>query len=267
MARQSPAGKRPTGRNTPPRRRRGARRGAARSLLWLILGVAVLLVFGIVLVNAQSNRNNGTTATVAVSNAAGMAWGPANAPVQITEYANFGCIHCRDFALGAEQQLRSEYANSGLVHFQFAPFQLGNPPADTAAAAAMCAADQGKFWQYHDVLYQQQTASADPFSTSALEQYASQLGLNTSTFDSCLTSGKYLPQVYQISQTGQNKGVTGTPTFFINGNQVVGAVPYAQFKADIVTALQAKGISVTPGATPQAAPQSGTPAGPFTPKG
>jgi protein-disulfide isomerase len=245
MTRQAPVNKKTAARNDRTRRKRGTQRNAARTFLWLIIGVAVLLVFGIVLVNAQGNRGS-TAATVQIRSGAGMTWGPVNAPVTIIEYANFGCIHCHDFALSQEQQLRTEYANSGQVRFQFTPFQLGNPSADNAAAAAMCAADQNRFWDYHDLLFKQQTATADPFNTNALKGYASQLGLDTAKFDQCVDSGQHLPEVYQSSQQGQTQGVTGTPTFFINGKQVVGDVPYDQFKGEITAALQAKAPAATP---------------------
>jgi protein-disulfide isomerase len=101
--------------------------------------------------------------------------------------------------------------------------------AQISAEAANCASDQGKFWEYHDVLFANQQKLDKP----SLIQYAEQLELDMTAFNECLDSGKHTVAVRQDMSEGQAVGVTGTPAFFINGRFLNGAAPYAQFAAII----------------------------------
>ena len=115
-----------------------------------------------------------------------MSWGPVAAKVTIQEFSDFGCSHCRDFAQNQGQQLRAEYEKTGQVRFEFRPFVLDwNRTADPANAAA-CAADQGKFWDYHDALFARQGSSAQAFTPAALKGYAAELGLDANAFNRCV---------------------------------------------------------------------------------
>jgi protein-disulfide isomerase len=115
--------------------------------------------------------------------------------------------------------------------------------AEIAAEAAECANEQGAFWEYHDVLFQNQTA----LDAASLKGYAATLGLDTDTFNQCLDSGKYKDKVAadsaQMQKLAQEAGLTnyGTPTFFINGHYIGGAYPYDTFKQVIDAALQEAG--------------------------
>ncbi len=112
---------------------------------------------------------------------------------------------------------------------------LVHSTSQKAQEAAECAEDQGKFWEMHDLLYQNQGA----LGVSDLKGYAQQLGLNTASFDSCLDSGKYASEVQKDTSEGRSYGVSGTPTFFINGNKLVGAQPYETFRDAIEEMLAA----------------------------
>ncbi len=106
-------------------------------------------------------------------------------------------------------------------------FPLSNihPFAQKASEATECADDQGKFWEYHDLVFANQTA----IDVDSLKAYAAQLGLDTGTFDECLDSGKYQGEVEKDAQDAQSYGVTGTPAFFINGQLVSGAIPFEDY--------------------------------------
>ncbi len=97
--------------------------------------------------------------------------------------------------------------------------------AQGAAEAANCAAEQGKFWEYHDRLFQNQQALQPP----SLKQYAGELGLNTEQFSACFDSGKYRDDIAKDVQDAQRLGVSGTPAFFVNGRFISGAQPYEAF--------------------------------------
>lgn len=211
----------------------GSSAGKPAGSRWLLLGVIVAVVIisvGLALFAIQATQKP-IEATDRVGE--GMAWGPAAAKVTILGFSDFGCSHCRDFALDQGQKLRAEYEKTGQVRFEFKPFVLDwNRTADPANAAA-CAADQGKFWDYHDALFARQGSSAQAFSAGALKGYAAELGLDATTFNRCVDKKERYALLDKVGAEGRARGVNATPTFFINGQKIEGAVPYEVFKAQI----------------------------------
>jgi protein-disulfide isomerase len=207
-----------------------------RTLVWLIIGGVVVIFAGILLLNWQSLF--GTQATASPQLSEGTSWGPAGAPVKIVEFSNFGCSHCRNFAQNNGKTLRKEYEEGGKVRFEFKQFKLADQGATEAANASLCAADQSRFWDYHDVLFARQGTSAAPFSKANLQQYGKDLGLDGAKFDPCVINDKFMDTVNQNSQEGSSQGVEGTPTFFVNGKMLVGDVPYEELKSAVDAALK-----------------------------
>jgi protein-disulfide isomerase len=129
-----------------------------------------------------------------------------------------------------------EQTYEGQVKFVYRDFPVHGDPAVKLAEAADCANDQGKFWEYHDKLWENLTASQQQAQTgtdalvTALKGYASDLGLDTATFNDCLDTDKYASEVAKDAQDAQSYGVTGTPAFFINGRQVIGAIPFQDYQ-------------------------------------
>ena len=149
------------------------------------------------------------------------------------EFTDYQCPFCARHFRETQPSILSEYEGSiRYVIFNF-PLSSIHPFARKAAEAAECAYDQGEFWEYHDTLFQNQQA----LDTDSLKQHASSLGLDTDAFDACLNSGEKAQRVFDDVQTGQGLGVTGTPTFFVNGKQLTGAHPFSNFKALIDAAL------------------------------
>ncbi|MCP3980464.1 MAG: thioredoxin domain-containing protein [bacterium] len=112
--------------------------------------------------------------------------------------------------------------------------------AQMAAEAGQCAHAQGKFWEYHDVLFNNQKA----LGADQLKKYAADLGLDTGRFDKCLDSGEFTEQVKADHAEGAAAGVTGTPAFFVNGRFLSGAQPFDAFKQIIDEELERRGLSV-----------------------
>ncbi len=214
--------------------RAARKRNDSQWLLFALVGAAVVIVVGLILLNSRA-LNQTPVASGQISQ--GLSWGPADAPVKILEFSNFGCSHCKDFAEVDGKRLREEYEAGGKVRFDFMPFSLGSAEPDAAANAAVCAADQGRFWDYHDLLFARQLVSADAFSAASLKQYGQQLGLDAAKFNPCVDSGAHADVVHQASQEGTSMGVNATPTIFVNNARLVGAVPYEELKAKIDTAL------------------------------
>ncbi|HXX29864.1 MAG TPA: thioredoxin domain-containing protein [Myxococcaceae bacterium] len=156
--------------------------------------------------------------------ATGPARGPANAKVTIVEFSDFQCPYC-GAAFSTVEQLMQQYAGKVKLVFRQFPLPM-HPQAAKAAEASLCAADQGKFWEYHDLLFRNQKKLEVP----DLKAHAASAGLDTARFSQCLDSGEKKKQVDQDLEAGQAAGVNGTPAFFINGVFLNGAVPIEEFK-------------------------------------
>lgn len=226
----------------------------------LALGTIGFVVLGIVVLNGHAGGSTALAAnqpapqpTVgpqptqqnepAPSQAVGVghfpAKGSAGAKVTVVEFADFRCPFCGRFFNDAEKGVIQDYVATGKVKYYFRSFAFLGQPSTVASEAAECANEQGKFWQFHDWLYEHQADERDTefYSQDNLAKYAGEIGLNTSKFTSCLNSGKYAAKVSQDLTDGQNAGVNGTPTIFINGHPLVGAQPYSAVKAAIEQAL------------------------------
>ena len=175
----------------------------------------------------------GAKVNVAIGNLP--AKGDKNAKVTIIEFADFRCPFCEQFFTSTESQIIKDYVDTGKAQFVFRNFAFLGPASITAADAAECANDQGKFWEYHDYLYKNQPSETDTsmYNTDTLTQAAVSLGMNDSQFRSCLDNKTDEDKVNKDMTDGQAAGVSGTPTFVINGNVLVGALPYSNFKAAI----------------------------------
>ncbi len=162
--------------------------------------------------------------------------GKADAPVTIVEYSDFECPFCQRFYDDTLPSILSNYVDSGKakIYFKQFPLEQLHPLALKAAEASECARDQNKFWEYHDKLF-----TTKQLDATSLKKHASDLGLNTVTFTSCLDGGQKTAVVKAQQAEGARLGVGGTPTFFINGKMVVGALPFSEFQREIEVALAA----------------------------
>jgi protein-disulfide isomerase len=161
--------------------------------------------------------------------------GEATAQVTIIEFGDYQCPTCRLFWHDVEPRLKKEYIDTGKVKFVFRDFPIiaSHPEAAIASMAAQCAADQGKYWQYHDKVYREQDNRGDDvirFKPADLKNWAADLKLDTAAFNACLDSSRYKNEVEKDFTDGMAIGVRGTPTFIINGRVVGGAQPYPVFK-------------------------------------
>jgi protein-disulfide isomerase len=163
----------------------------------------------------------------AVDAGRGPSKGSPAAPITIVEFSDFQCPYCRK---GADTIKRIEERYGEKVRIVFRDFPLPmHKDAPKAAEAAACAHEQGQFWAMHDKLF----AAQSNLQVPDLKRVAHDLGLNAAEFDQCLDSGKFESQWQQNRAEGQKFGVSATPTFFINGRMVTGALPYEAF-TDIV---------------------------------
>ncbi len=143
--------------------------------------------------------------------------GPASAPITIVEFSDFQCPYCSR-AEGTVKQVLEKYP--GKIRFVYRDFPLGmHNQAAKASEAAQCANDQGKFWEFHDALYSDQSKLSVP----DMQATAERLGMDGAKFKSCLETGKFTAEVNKDIKDATTAGVSSTPFFFINGIAVVGA--------------------------------------------
>src|SRR6266568_1716400 len=167
--------------------------------------------------------------------------GPKNAPVTIVEFSDFQCPFCADFHDKTYGPLMQKY--NGKVRFVYRDFPLTDmhPDAEKAAEAANCALQQGpdKYWALHDAIFKNQRITG--IGLAAIATMAKTIsGLDTVKLDECIKSGKMADEISKDVQDAISYGVTGTPTFFINGYRLVGAQPLASFSSIIDQLLAAK---------------------------
>jgi protein-disulfide isomerase len=151
--------------------------------------------------------------------------GPANAKVEVIEFSDFQCPYCLR-AYPVVNQVLTAYGDK--IRFVYRNYPLAShPDARPAAEAGACAAEQGKFWEYHNRLFEHQ----DKLSDTDLKGHAAALGLDMGKFTACVNTRKYQKDVDADIAAANEVGVTGTPAFFINGRPLEGAQPYEAFKA------------------------------------
>ncbi len=165
--------------------------------------------------------------------------GPPDAPVVLVEFSDFQCPYCASLHATLEQVIARYSAQVRLIYRNF-PLSQIHPNAEKAAEAGLCAADQGHFWEMHDLMFQSQSLLKE----ADLKSKAAQLNLDTAMFNSCLNSGQKAGKVQQDLYAGAKLGVAGTPALFVNGRFVSGAVPLADIVRIIDDELKSPSQSV-----------------------
>jgi protein-disulfide isomerase len=156
--------------------------------------------------------------------AEGFAKGEAKAPITIVEFSDFECPFCSR-AEDSVKKVLAEY--KGKVRLVYRDFPLPfHSRAQKASEAALCAGDQGKYWEMHEKLF----ANQQQLEPTQLKAHAKELGVDATKFDQCLDTGAKASVVEASKKAGEAAGVSGTPAFFINGRPLSGAVPFEQFK-------------------------------------
>ena len=215
----------------PPRKRRREERSTNGPLVGGIVAIGVIGLFALLFITVQ---NQGVPTPTPEPDLAlidfceaneenCVAKGEPDAPVTVIEVADYGCPHCRNFNIDAAPMFDAEFVETGAVEWMVLPYAL-RTATQPPAAAALCARDQGAFWEFHNAMFEIQDTdlalTREGFVTAAEE-----LGLDVDAFESCLDSGEYEPVIANNVAVAARAGVSATPTFFVNGALVEGNDP------------------------------------------
>jgi protein-disulfide isomerase len=217
------------------RQRRQRERTRNRLLVISLVAAGALLIASIFILpgilQATGSSPTADTPIVAITPRAinapmsGTSMGDPNAPVKMDVWEDFQCSGCVYYSKNLIPQIIQNYIETGKIYytFHFMPFIDGGAgESHQAANAAMCANEQGRFWDYHDMLFANWTGeNVGDYTDTRLVAYAEQIGLDMKAFKNCFEANTYANQISQDAQAGSDKGVPPTPGIFVNGQAVV----------------------------------------------
>ena len=218
------------------RRQQQQRRLMIRNLL-IIGGVVLLIAAGIIYASLRPIEGVVDITPRNLQNASGLTVGDPNAPVVVEVYEDFQCPACLNFTETVEPLIIENYVNTGQVLFIFRHYPFIGSESFAASNASMCANEQDLFWDYHDMLFANQTGeNIGAFSNRRLQAFAETLGLDMDKFNTCFNDNTYDDVVKQDKANGLSNQVSGTPTVFVNG-QALSSFSYVAVQSAIEAAL------------------------------
>lgn len=183
-------------------------------------------------VTAFAARAATNTDSVSLLGTSDPSLGNKEARITVVEFSDFGCPYSREVA-PIVRAIAQQYSQDVRVVFRNFPIEEIHPGSTIAAQAGGCAAEQGKFWEYHDAVF----ASKEPLGVDMLNGITESIGIDQAQFSRCLDSGYYVSDTASDGADGAALGVTGTPTFFFNGQKVEGSIPFTIF-TQIIDAMR-----------------------------
>ena len=246
-------------------RRQEQQRKQTIQIAVIIAVIAIVVIGGAIILSTLSGQEQQRASNLpAVKTASkdtppnaepnGRAWGPADAPIKVEEYLDYQCPACGQYARNFEPGVIAAFASTGKVRYevQFMPFledRVNGRESRDAVQAALCAAEQNKFWQMHATLFANQPITGQEnignYSKPRLKEMAATIeGMDTAAFNACLDSNKYEQTVLQIRRDSEARGVQQTPTFFVNGQAFPGVRSAADFRQ--IFAQVAPNVQLTP---------------------
>ena len=225
--------------------RRRKRQRQNNAIIWIMAAGVILVIGAIVYAIISTNQVVIPEQRVYDQNSlSGL--GDPDAPVVIHEFSDFGCNHCADFGLGTKKLIEEEFIDTGIVYLQFHSVGglLGSAATLQAAEAAYCAGEQDNFWPFHDLLFSNQTnlfSNREGDNSETLIDYAGILELDQDQFETCLTERTYQSVAAADESMARQNGISGTPSFLVNGVLLRGNQPIENFRLAIEEVLAESG--------------------------
>jgi len=199
------------------RQKRQESKQREQRLRWIRIGGLIILALGALGIFGFYRVSSAPNVDAPLEIMASNVIGPVDASVRIVEFGDFGCPACRQWHnAGIKDQLIDTFGDQ--ISFTFRHFPVITRQSPKAAEAGQCASEQGRFWEYHDFIYEDTPFEA--LSVNELKNYAAAISLDSDQFDQCLDSGKYQSYVAKDQSAALAAGARGTPTFYINGEVV-----------------------------------------------
>jgi protein-disulfide isomerase len=226
-------------------KRKQAQRQTTTTWALLISGIVIVIAALVIFRTQASISGLVVPEFFDYSMADGSGLGDPNAPVRIEEFSDFQCPACNQFHDLTLSQIIDTYVTTGQVYFVYRNFPIldstGRTESRDAANAVYCAAEQGRFFEFHDMLFANLIGEgAGSFTTARLEAMAEQLGLDKS-FNDCSRDIRYADRVVADTAAALEAGFNSTPSFLVNGQPLIGAQPFSAFVPVIEAALEAAG--------------------------
>lgn len=230
------------------KRMREQRRNVLIGVLIVVIALAIILSIRLILDATQPIGEFTVVTPMPRPQAQGLSMGNPDAPVKIDVFEDYQCPACASYTHNTEDRIVVELIPTGQVyytfhHYPFLDDRSASKESDQAANASMCANEQGRFWDFHDMLYSnQQGENLMGFSDKRLLAFAEAIGMDMTKFKSCFTENRYKAEIEKDTSDGVKLGVTGTPSVFVNGKIVKpGYIPsYDDVKAAVDAVLQSK---------------------------
>lgn len=202
-------------------------------IIWSVVGIILILIIWWFVASLSPSSSTSNAQYSILLPEQDHVKGDEDAEKTIIEFSDFECPFCGRFYRDTLPQIQSEFIDTGKVKFIYKHFPIPqiHQFALKAAEASECAADQGKFWEYHDTLFENQPR----LSNRNLKSYAAEIGLNTTLFDACLDSGAMAQRVRADLEESRRRGVSSTPTFFIGEQKIEGSQPFSAFELILKT--------------------------------
>jgi protein-disulfide isomerase len=193
-----------------------------RIIVIVVIAAVALAIAALVIVTNLPKKID--TASISIPaemdfpQAEGNAMGNPDAPVKVEEFYDFNCSHCLSYATTQESGIISKFVATGKVYYIDYAYAFMAPTSATAAEAAYCAMEQGKYWEYKKTLFNNASlGNVEAYEDAYLLAYADKLGLDNAAFKKCVSGTQYQDRINENMTYGEGLGVTGTPTFIVNG--------------------------------------------------
>lgn len=205
-----------------------------------LLGAAIVAAVIVIIGTQGASPSASSPPAAGTPTAVRAVLGQAAAKVVIREYGDFQCTSCGAFFRLIEPEVRTAFIDTGIAKLEWHDFPWIGQESRDAANAARCAGDQGKFWEFHDLLYRNQSGkNAGAFSGARLKAMGGQLGLEPAAFNACVDGNAHAAAVQNDLSDVVKQGFNSTPTFIVGTQRIVGAQPFAVFQAAINAAAGA----------------------------
>ena len=190
---------------------------------YFLIPVIIGIIAGLLAVTGTADNNNSNALTISkLTDNGSPIMGDPDAPITILEFGDYQCTFCYKFHQDTLDIINEEFIKTGKVKVIFKDFPLNGPDSKLAAESSYCAHDQGKYWEYHDQLYENWAGERTGWITrEALSEFAKSINLDTAEFNKCLNESKHENKINSIYEFGKQIGIDATPSFLVFNDEKI----------------------------------------------